>query len=196
MLVGLTGGIGSGKTTVAEAFKTLGIPVYIADDEAKALMNRSKIIKRKLIKLFGYEAYENDELNRPFIANLIFNDADLLAQINAIVHPKVAQHFKRWFTKQNAPYVLKESAILFEHGEHKTCDYTILVTAPVEVRMQRVVARDNTTPSKVEAIIKNQMSDAKKISMADFVISNNELEHTLKQVKLVHKKLLIKVDAF
>lgn len=133
-IVGLTGGIGSGKTTVAKQFQALGIPVYIADDEAKKLMNRSKIIKRKLKALFGDEAYKDNTLNRPFLADKIFNNAENLEKMNAVVHPKVASHFKNWVKKQIAPYVLKESAILFENGAYKDCDLIITVTAPLELR--------------------------------------------------------------
>ena len=122
-IVGLTGGIGSGKTTVANEFKKLGVPVYIADEEAKTLMNKSKVIQRKLKSLFGNEAYENDKLNRPFLAQKIFNNKDYLQQMNAIVHPKVAKHFAKWLVKQNAPYIIKEVAILFENGSDKDCDF-------------------------------------------------------------------------
>ena len=154
IIVGLTGGIGSGKTTVAKQFSEMGIPVYIADEEAKGLMRRSKIIKRKLIKLFGDEAYIDDELNKPFLANIIFNDKRYLQKMNAIVHPKVARHFQKWVIKQDTPYVIKEVAILFENGGHKACDFVITVTAPIETRIKRLLKRDNTSKEKIEAIMK------------------------------------------
>ena len=116
MIVGLTGGIGSGKSTVAKAFKALGVPVYIADIEAKKLMQRSKVIKRQLKALLGEAAYVDDKLNKPYIANIIFNDKDYLEKMNAIVHPKVARHFNKWVAKQDTQYVIKEVAILFENG--------------------------------------------------------------------------------
>ncbi len=194
MIVGLTGGIGSGKTTVAKHFMSLGVPVYIADEEAKKLMNRSKVIKRKLIQLFGEEAYVDRILNKPFLANIIFNDKDSLEKMNAIVHPKVARHFEKWTLKQNTPYVIKEVAILFENGGHKTCDAIITVTSPREIRIERLLKRDNTTLEKIEAIMKNQWTDAEKIKLSDFVIENIELQNTKKQVDEIHKKLLKKDD--
>lgn len=195
IVVGLTGGIGSGKTTVATLFERQhGIPVYIADVEAKALMNRSKVIKRKLIKLFGDEAYKNDALNRPFIASKIFNNKTLLNQMNAIVHPKVASHFKRWLKKQHTPYVIKEVAILFENGSYASCDFIITVVAPKLVRINRVIKRDNSSKEKVQLIINNQWEDDKKIELSDFVIYNEDLAETKKQVKKVHKKILNKIQ--
>lgn len=194
IVVGLTGGIGSGKTTVAKAFEALGIPVYIADVEAKKLMNRSKVIKRKLIALFGEKTYVENTLNRPYIANIIFNDKNYLEKMNAIVHPKVARHFERWLAKQEAPYVIKEVAILFENGGHTQCDFVITVTAPKMVRIERVVKRDNTSKEKIEAIMKNQWSDSKKAKLSDFVIVNKNLENTILQVKKVHQQILKKIQ--
>ena len=189
-IVGLTGGIGSGKTTVAKMFVKIGIPVYIADVEAKLLMNRSKIIKRKLIKLFGDKAYINNELNKAFISDKIFNNKALLAEMNAIVHPKVASHFKRWLKKQEGLYCIKEAAILFENGSYKYCDILITVIAPESLRIERVIIRDKSDASKVKTIIKNQWSDDKKIELSDFVIENKTLESTQKQVLQIHKKIL------
>lgn len=189
-IVGLTGGIGSGKTTVAKEFKKIGVPVYIADEEAKRLMNRSKVIKRKLINLFGENTYIDDKLNRPFIADIIFNDTMYLQKMNAIVHPKVARHFEKWTLKQNAPYVIKEAAILFENGGYTQCDYIITVTAPIEVRIQRLLKRDDTTKDKIKAIMKNQWSDKEKVKLSDFVIENIELRNTIIQVNEVHEKIL------
>jgi len=187
--VGLTGGIGSGKTTVAMAFKALGVPVYIADDEAKSLMNRSKVIRRKLVKVFGEEAYIDNTLNRPFLAAAIFNNKDLLKQMNAIVHPKVAKHFLKWKAKQKAPYTISEVAILFENGTYKNYDYIITVTAPEKDRINRVIKRDNSTKKKIQAIINNQWKDQEKISLSDFVITNVDLKQTQKQVLRIHKIL-------
>ncbi len=189
-IVGLTGGIGSGKTTVAKQFMALGIPVYIADEEAKKLMNTSKIIQRKLIQLFGNEAYTGSNLNKPFIANIIFNDKTFLQKMNAIVHPKVANHFKKWVSKQKAPYIIKEVAILFENDGYKQCDYVITVTAPLEIRIERLMKRDETTKEKIEAIIKNQWTDAEKMKLSNFIITNTDLENTIKQVVEIHEKIL------
>ncbi|QRM90897.1 dephospho-CoA kinase [Lacinutrix sp. WUR7] len=189
-IVGLTGGIGSGKTTVAKEFEKLGVPIYIADDEAKKLMNRSKVIRRKLIALFGDDAYKNDKLNRPYLAKIIFNDKSILQKMNDIVHPKVASHFKRWLKKQDAPYVIKEVAILFENGSYKQCDYIITVTATIETRIARLLKRDETTVSKIEAILKNQWQDEERIALSQFVIQNDILENTIIQVQKTHNQLL------
>jgi len=190
IVVGLTGGIGSGKTTVAKVFKQFDIPVYIADVEAKKLMKRSKVIKRKLIELFGDQAYINDELNRPFIASIIFNDKTYLEQMNAIVHPRVAKHFKKWILKQEAPYVIKEVAILFENNTYKQCDYIITVTAPKALRIERLLERDNTTTSKIESIMKNQWTDEEKVKRSHFVIENVTMEDTKKQVLKIHQQII------
>ncbi|MGC6430463.1 MAG: dephospho-CoA kinase [Jejuia sp.] len=194
IIVGLTGGIGSGKTTVANEFKALGVPVYIADNEAKKLMNRSKVIKRKLIQLFGNQAFINEELNRPYLANKIFNDKNYLEQMNAIVHPRVARHFTKWVAKQKSPYVIKEVAILFENGGNSTCDYVITVTAPKNLRIQRLLKRDSTSKDKIEAIMKNQWSDAKKVQLSDYVIINKTLENTKAQVYDIHRKILLQIQ--
>jgi dephospho-CoA kinase len=190
MIIGLTGGIGSGKTTVANMFNKLGIPIYIADLEAKKIMNSSKLIRGKLIQLFGNEAYAKDSLNKPFLASKIFNDNDLLIKMNAIVHPKVRLHFKRWLKKQNTPYVIKEAAILFENGGYHECDYIITVTASEEDKIQRVIQRDNSSSEKIKAIMDNQWSDAKKVELSNFVINNDNLPHTENQVKGIHQKIL------
>jgi dephospho-CoA kinase len=189
-IVGLTGGIGSGKTTVANFFKGLNVPVYIADDEAKKLMNVSKILKRKIKKLFGDEAYVNDELNRPFIASKIFNDKSLLDKMNAIVHPKVGKHFLKWLEKQEHPYVIKEAAILFENEGYKDCDYIITVIADKQVRIKRIMERDSTSIQKINAIMQNQWNDQDRVKLSDFVIKNNSLKNTKEQVFEIHKKLL------
>jgi len=193
IIVGLTGGIGSGKTTVAKQFSEIGIPVYIADEEAKDLMRRSKVIKRELIKLFGNDAYVGNELNKSFLANIIFNDKAYLQKMNAIVHPKVARHFEKWVLKQEAPYVIKEVAILFENDGHKACDFVITVTAPIETRIKRLLKRDNTSKGKIEAIMKNQWTDEEKAKHSHFVIENIELKNTKKQVVKIHKEILKKV---
>ncbi|MFI1745890.1 dephospho-CoA kinase [Thalassobellus sediminis] len=190
IIVGLTGGIGSGKTTVAKEFEQLGIPVYIADEQAKKLMGRSKIIKRKLMQLFGVDAYINDALNKLFIANIIFNDKTYLQKMNAIIHPRVAKHFQKWVAKQEAPYVIKEVAILFENEGYKQCDFVITVTAPIDLRIKRLLKRDNTTEAKIEAIMNNQLTDEEKIKRSHFVIENISLDSTKEQVIKVHNKIL------
>ena len=190
MIVGLTGGIGSGKTTVANMFHKLGVPIYIADLEAKKLMTSSKIIKRKLIQLFGEEAYTDGKLNKPFLSGKIYNDKKLLLKMNAIVHPKVRSHFNRWLKKQNTLYVIKEAAILFENGGCHECDYVITVTASEEDKIKRVILRDNSSAKKVKAIINTQWSDAEKVKLSHFVINNDNLSETENQVKIIHQKIL------
>jgi dephospho-CoA kinase len=188
--IGLTGGIGSGKSTVAKMFAELGVPVYIADDAGKYLLATSKIVRRKMILLLGEECYVDDAPNKPYISNIIFNDSEKLAAVNAIIHPKVAQHFKRWMKKQDAAYCIKEAAILFENGGYTKCDYTILVTAPLDVRITRVQKRDQATREQVISRMNNQWSDAKKTTLADFVIVNTNLDSTLAEVIILHKKLM------
>jgi dephospho-CoA kinase len=182
-IVGLTGGIGSGKTTVVNFFKELGVPVYIADVEAKKLSNSSKIIRRKLIQLLGKEVYIRGELNREFVANKIFKDPMLLKSVNEIIHPKVKKHFNRWVKRQEGFYCIKEAAILFENGGYIDCDLTILVIAPKRERIRRVIQRDNTTKEAVLERMSHQWSDEKKLKLTDFVIKNEKLEATKKQVK-------------
>jgi len=196
MLVGLTGGIGSGKTTVANMFMDMDVPVFIADVEAKRLMASSKVIKRKLIKLFGEEAYIDGVLNKPFIASKIFSDKEMLQNMNAIIHPKVGKQFKKWVLKQNAPYVINEVAILFENNSYKNYDCIVIVTAPEEERISRVLKRDNTSEKKIKAIIRNQWPEEDKVKRSDYVINNSTLNQTLKQVQSLHKKLLRRASSY
>lgn len=188
-IVGLTGGIGSGKSTVANFFAALGVPVYIADDAGKYLLANSKVVKRKVIALLGDKAYTPEGPDKKYIAAVIFNNPGKLAAMNAIIHPKVGQHFKRWLKKQNGQYCIKEAAILFENGGYKQCDYTILVTAPEETRIARVQHRDNTSRKQIKARMENQWSDHKKIPLSDFVLENINLLHTKKEVMKIHLKL-------
>lgn len=189
-IVGLTGGIGSGKTTVSKMFAELGVPVYIADIEAKKLTNSSYIIKKELIQVLGEDSYLKGKLNKKYVANLIFNNEDLLKKVNTIIHPRVAAHFKNWCEKQNTSYVIKEAAILFENGSYKSCDFSILITAPLQERIKRVLIRDSSSEKEIEDRIKNQWSDDIKSELADFVIENINLEATQKRVDEVHLFLL------
>ncbi len=166
-IVGLTGGIGSGKTTVSKMFSALGVPVYIADVEAKKLTNTSKVIRRKIISIFGEKSYKDEVLDSKYIANIVFNDSEKLEKLNNIIHPKVAKHFKKWVAKQEGVYCSKEAAILFENGSYKSCDATILVTAPETIRIKRVLQRDGVTKEEVRARMKNQWSDTKKRSLTE-----------------------------
>ena len=191
--VGLTGGIGSGKTTVANFFSELGIPIYYADLEARRLMKSSSLIKRKLIKEFGNDAYKDGELNTAFLASIVFKDKSKLAQINSIIHPEVAKDFLSWIKKQNAPYVIEESAILFENNLIDHFDYIITVTAPADVRINRIIKRDSTSKKEVLLRMNNQWDDKKKIELSDYIIHNIELSDTKKQVKELHKTILKKI---
>lgn len=189
-VVGLTGGMGSGKTTVANMFKALGIPVYIADTEAKNLTVTSRSIRKAIIDLLGEDAYNDNELNRSLIAEKVFENEDLLQKLNKIIHPKVGSHFKKWLKKQNAPYCVKEAAILFETGGNKDCDYVILVTAPEEIRIERIIQRDQMAKADILQRMKHQWSDDKKEALSDFVIHNLTKDATSVQVLEIHNALL------
>lgn len=190
IVVGLTGGIGSGKTTVANFFRELGVPVYIADDAGKRLMLTSEDIKKAVIELFGEKAYPTDAPDRNYIASQVFNDSAKLEALNRIIHPAVAADFQEWLSRQQAPYIIYEAAILFESGGHKKCDFTILVTAPHEEKLKRLQARDNSKIEEIEARMANQWSDEKKLKLADFQIENTDLSLTKSQVKELNEILL------
>lgn len=192
-VVGITGGIGSGKTTVSKYFEALSIPVYYADKEAKDLMNRSKVIKRKLTEYFGDNAYKKDVLNKDYLRKAIFNDKTLLAKMNAIVHPKVAAHFKNWLNKQSAPYILKEAAIIFENNLIDQYNFIITVVADKDKRIKRVIKRDGKTKADVLAIINNQLPDSEKIERSDYVIYNNDLKTVQQQVDDIHQSIITKL---
>lgn len=193
-IVGLTGGIGSGKTTVAQMFKSLGVPVYNSDEEAKLLMQSSDVIKEELIQLLGENCYKNGQLNRSFIASKVFEDAVLLEKINAIVHPKVATHFEQWYSKQNTPYIIKEVAILFETKSQHLFDFIITVTAPEEIRIQRVMERDQKTKKEVLAIIDKQLPDSEKINQSNFVINSSSFLDIKSNSILIHNKIMKILD--
>ena len=188
--VGLTGGIGSGKSTIAEYFKALGIPVYSSDARAKDLMESNGQLKVELIRLFGDKAYVKDCLNRRYIAELVFSNPELLDRLNTLVHPVVRADFMAWANLQNAPYVIQEAAVLFENGGYKNFDYTILVKAPLEERVRRVMVRDGVSREAVLSRIQNQWSDAQKEPLADFVIENLDLESSREIVLKIHELLL------
>lgn len=189
---GLTGGIGSGKTTVASMFNELGIPVYIADVEAKRLMVESDAVVKGVTRLFGPEAYIEGALNRSLIADQVFNNEEKLQALNAIVHPAVHKDFKDWVSRQNAPYVLKEAAIIFENQGDKNLDFTILVTAPIETRIARVLKRDKTDRISVRRRMDNQWSDEEKIALATYCIENTDVTDTKEHVKYIHNQLISK----
>ncbi|NQX76158.1 dephospho-CoA kinase [Gilvibacter sp.] len=189
--VGLTGGIGSGKTTVARFFEAIGIPIYFADDRAKALMVEDQELIASIKALLGDQAYTYDgRLNRAYIASQVFNDAKLLEALNALVHPAVGKDFKQWAQAQQSPYVIKEAAILFENGSYTHSDANILVTAPESIRLERVMSRDGASEEAVRARMQHQWPDEQKIPLADYVIENIDLEATRKQVNSLHKQLI------
>ena len=189
IVVGLTGGIGSGKSTIAKAFAALGIAVFNSDEQAKALIATDAQVKERIIAAFGEEAYQNGEYNRAYIAQIVFNNSEKLAILNGIVHPALAKYFKRWAKEQTSPYVLKEAAILFESGSYKDCDYIITVTAPEEVRIARVMARDHCTEAQVRARMAQQWSDAQRIALSNAVIENIDLEKVKKEVRRINNEL-------
>jgi len=190
-IVGLTGGIGSGKTTVAKFFAEFNnVAIYIADVEAKKLMNSSEIIKTQLIKEFGKEAFINDELNRKFIAEIVFEDKEKLAVLNGIVHPEVRKHFHEFIKKnQDKTYIIYENAILFESKSNMFCDIVITVYADLNIKINRVIARDSSTKTAVLSRMKSQWSDAKKMLQSNYIIYNEKLEDTVNQVHKIHNIL-------
>ncbi|MFD0797672.1 dephospho-CoA kinase [Maribacter chungangensis] len=190
MLVGLTGGIGSGKSTVGKLLEDLGVPVYNSDIEAKRLMNTSKVLRRKIVQLLGEEAFVDDTLNRAYIAKKVFNDKALLEKLNGIVHPAVRKHFLRWAKKKDHPYVVQETALLFENGMQDYYDKTVLVTAPKDIRIKRIMERDGSTRQQVLDRMDNQLDDAIKLPLADYVLENIELDKIKGKVQALNIALL------
>ena len=189
-ITGLTGGIGSGKTTAAKYFEQLGFPLYNSDLRAREIQNNNPIVINKIIEVFGDEAYISGEMNRPYIASITFNDKEKLQQLNQIVHPAVFNDFNEWISQQNSPYIIKEAAILIESGSYKNCDLIITVNANIEKRIERTIKRDNLQREQVEARIKNQLTDEERSSYADFVIDNSlDLPHLHHQIEEIVKTL-------
>jgi dephospho-CoA kinase len=188
--VGITGGIGSGKSTVAQLFNVLGISVYAADEAGKRLMNENEILKTHIKQLFGEAAYHNGVLNRKYIADIVFNNDEKLSQLNAIVHPATLKDADDWMNSQQTPYSIKEAAILFESGAHEHLDYVIGVSAPAPLRMQRAMQRDNVTREQVIARMNRQINETVKMRLCDFIIYNDEQQLVIPQVVELHKKLI------
>ncbi len=192
LIIGLTGGIGSGKSTVATIFSKLNVPIYDSDTRAKTLLNTNQELITKVKDLFGKDIYDQDNhIKREELAKLVFNNATKLQQLNAIVHPAVKEDTKIWqeLHKDNK-YVIKESAILFETGIYKDMYKNILVIAPLELRIQRVMHRDNATKEQVEARINKQMRDEEKMNLADYIIINDESISLVEQVLIIHRNIL------
>ncbi|MEO7979009.1 dephospho-CoA kinase [Flavobacterium sp.] len=191
-IIGLTGGIGSGKSTIANFFKEFGLPVYIADDEARKIMNTQYIINQ-IKNVFGNAIFDNEILDRAKLAAIVFNDPDQLSKLNGIIHPAVKKDFNEWLIKHNEySYVVYEAAILFESGRYKDCDIVITVSVPEKTRIDRVVKRDNTTTEQVLSRIKMQWKDKERESKSDFVIPNENLKIAKEEVLKILKILNIK----
>lgn len=193
--IGLTGGIGSGKTTVARIFEVLGIPVYYADQAARDLMNSDPELKKQIIEGFGTEAYDGGKLNRSWLAARVFNNAEKLALLNSFVHPVTMRHADSWMNNQRTAYAIKEAALIFEGKLEKYFDYIIGVTAPESLRLERAVERDHSTPELVLQRMRQQMDETEKISRCDFVIMNDEKTALLPQVLDIHKSLLARIHS-
>jgi dephospho-CoA kinase len=190
-IIGLTGGIGSGKTTIANHFMEANIPVYIADDEARKIMQSEEIIDA-IRKTFGDSIFDDAILNREKLSKIVFGNPEKLKLLNAIIHPAVRKHFQDWvLNHKNAPFVIYEAAILFESGSYKNCDLIITVTAPIETRIQRVIQRDNTTREQVLNRINAQWNDDQRIAKSDFVVENVDPSSTKKEIDKILKILKI-----
>ena len=188
-MIGLTGGIGSGKSVVAKLFATLGIPVFNADEAAKRIMQTSPEIKAKLIHQFGSDIYDDSGLDKEKLAGIVFNDPFQLQLLNAIVHPVTIQAAKDWAAKQTSPYVIKEAALIFESGAADGLLKVIGVTAPLSLRTHRVMQRDGITKEQVDARMRNQISDTIKMRLCDYVIENNNQQMVLPQVLDIDKAI-------
>jgi len=190
-IIGLTGGIGSGKTTIANHFRAAGIPVYIADDEARELMLTPEIIE-EIKKTFGVSIFENGELNREKLSQIVFSIPEKLKLLNGIIHPAVKKHFSNWVLKHSDyPFIIYEAAILFESGSYKNCHSIITVVAPLETRIERVIQRDKTSRENTLKRINAQWSDEQRVSKSDYVIENINSENTKQQVDKILKILKI-----
>ena len=187
--IGLTGGIGSGKSVVAKVFETLGIPVYYADDAAKRLMNTNEELKDAIIKNFGEGSYANEELDRKYIASIVFNDKEKLELLNSLTHPATIRDAEEWMKQQTSLYIIKEAALLFESGANKNLDYVIGVYAPLPLRIKRVIAMDGISKEEIIKRISRQMDEEEKLKRCDFIITNNEQELVIPQVLELDKKL-------
>jgi dephospho-CoA kinase len=191
ILVGLTGGIGSGKTTVCQVFEKMGIPIYNADERAKAITENDQQVKEKIKIRFGSTIYTSEGLNREKLASIVFDDPIALSGLNHIVHPAVEKDYHNWLKEhKDAPYTIKEAAIIFETGSYKEFDKIILITAPEQLRISRVVKRNSVNPEEVKKRIANQASDEYKIQLSDFVIVNDEQQLVIPQVLAVHNALM------
>lgn len=193
--MGITGGIGAGKSVVAKIFSILGIPIYSADERAKWLMAHDPELTHSIIKEFGSNSYFSDgSVNRTFLAETVFADPEKVKKINSLVHPAVGQDFLNWAETQTAPYILKEAALIFETEGQKSLDYTINVSSPLKIRVARILMRDpHRSEEQVNQIINQQMPDEEKNELADFVIKNTDNKLLIPQVLSIHEKLMNKL---
>jgi len=197
--VGITGGIGSGKTTVCKVFEVLGIPVFYADTVAKEIMVSDQLLVEGVISTFGEESYTPEgELNKKHLASIVFNNEAELAKLNNLVHPAVFRAFEVWVKQidQKVPYIVKEAALLFESDSYKMCDTSILVTAPLSMKLERVMHRDQVSTDQVKARMDKQMSDEEKAKMADHFVVNDEQNSIIEQVLALHRQFLVVAKAY
>lgn len=194
MKLGVTGGIGSGKTSVCRVFNILGIPVFSADPEAREIMDNDKGIMRRINSIAGKDLYINGSLDRMEMAALIFNDNTLLEKVNSLVHPVVFDHFKRWEMDQTAPYVIMEAAILFESGASKLVDRITTVVAPIEERVERVIHRNSLSREQILERMRNQMDDDSMIKLSDYVIHNSENDMIIPAILKIHEDILTYIN--
>jgi len=189
-IIGLTGGIGSGKSTVLNMFQELGMEIYVADIEAKKLMNTDKELIQLITKLFGEQAYLDNKLNRNYISQIVFNNKEKLNALNAFVHPKVRLHFNEFLKNCKSDFIVYEAAVLFESGSSNFCDFIITVIADLEDKIQRVISRDKVSEEEVLNRMKNQFNDEFKIRNASFVIRNKDLVNTKEQVSTIYNLIV------
>jgi dephospho-CoA kinase len=190
--IGITGGIGSGKSTVARIFNVLGIPVYSSDEAAKRLMAEDEDLKKKIVDAFGEGSYQNGQLNRKYIADIAFSDRKKIELLNSFVHPATIKDATAWMNRQNAPYIIKEAALIFESGSNEFLDFVIGVKSPLSLRMERTMKRNNVTAPEVEARMKLQLDEDEKMKLCDFIIVNDEKEMLIPQVLSLHQMFLEK----
>lgn len=187
--IGLTGGIGSGKSTVARILETLGIPVYYADDAAKQIMNTDEGLKQEIRKHFGDASYVDDRLDRKYLAGIVFKNAEKLELLNSLIHPVTIRHSEEWFSRQKAPYAVREAALLFESGASARLDFIIGVYAPQALRIQRVIKRDGLSVEEIKSRMSRQINEEMKMKLCDAVIRNDEQELVIPQVLEVDERL-------
>lgn len=190
--VGLTGGIGSGKSTVARILETLGIPVYYADDAAKTIMNTDEGLKQQLISHFGEDCYVNGQLDRKYLAGIVFNDPEKLNLLNSLIHPVTIRHSEEWYKRQTTAYAVREAALLFESGASGNLDFIIGVYAPKHIRLQRVMQRDGLSADEIRKRMDRQINEEMKMKLCDAVIRNDEQQLLIPQVMELHQRLLEK----